>query len=382
MENTDVPFFSVRGIPEGKEASPIDLTDKVLDFEFVDEESKADKLVIKIDNEDLSEFDNPIWRKGVILEATWGYRQKVAPTRRCVIRKISGGRTLSIEAHSLAILMHTQKKARVWKGMTLTEIAKQIAADYTEIRLAEDYARQENISVPAEYDHRAERRVQAAETDAAFLARIARKHGLVFYVDNHGVHFKMRDLKQAPVKTLTWRGGSGEFMDFNVDNDISGKAGSVTKKGFDPLTKKTITHQADNANTPRDGLASTVEVVDKRTGKTHLASRASEDHVEHTNETTPSGVKSHAAAKFRENQHVTVRMTCTAIGDPALLGKRVVELQGLGKRLSGRYYISQASHKIGRGYTVSFKCKTDGTGGYHDLNIKSDATKNTAAGTR
>lgn len=400
MENTDVPYFSVRAIPEGKSARPIDLTGKILEFEFVDEEAKADKLVLRIENEDLSEFDNPIWRKGVILEATWGYRHRVGPSRRCVIRKIGGGRVLNVEAHALSSLMHTDKKARVWKNMTLSEIATRIAADYTEIREAEEVARQENkeralvpagvaaedwynlgnISVPAEYDQRIERRVQAAETDAAFLARLARKHGLVFYVDNQGVHFKMRNLKQPPVKTLTWRGGNGDFLDFNVENDISGKAGSVTKKGFDPLNKKALTHQANNASTKRDGLANVVEIVDKRTGATHLASRASEDHVEHTNEVTPSGVKSHASGKFRENQHTAVKMTCTVIGDPMLLGKRVVELQGLGKRLSGRYYVSQATHKIGSGYRVTLKCKTDGTGGYHEMNIKSEATKSGAVG--
>lgn len=385
MANTDVPYFSVRAFPEGVKGSPVDLTEKILEFEFEDEESKADRLTLKISNEDLSEFDNPIWRKGVILEATWGYVGNVAPTRRCVIRKIGGARQLTVEAHALSMLMHTQKKSRVFKNMTMEEIAKKIALDYSDVISNDRLSSQQSgdaatINVPAEYDQRLERRVQAAETDASFLARLAKKHGLVFYVDNQGIHFKQRNMRQVPVKVITWYGGDGddaEFVDFGVDNDITAKPGAVTKKGFDPLGKKTITHRADNSSTSRDGLAPVIEVVDARTGSTHLATRASEEHEEHTNEVTPNGVKSHAAGKFRENQHVTVHLTCEIVGDPSVLAKRIVELKGLGKRLSGRYYVQAATHTIGTGYKVKFKCKTDGTGGYSSLNVKSDANKNT-----
>lgn len=376
MSNTDVPFFSVRAVPEGSKAATLDLSDKILEFEFDDHEAKADRLKLTITNEDLSEFDNPIWRKGTILEVTWGYPDRVAPTRRCVIRKIGGARRMTVEAHALSMLMHTQKKTRVWKSMTLAEIARKIEADYQDIFVGEKDA--SRIDVPDDELLRIERRVQAAETDATFLARIARKHGLVFYVDGAGVHFKQRNLKQAPVKTLVWYGGNNEeseFQDFDLHNDITARPGSVTKKGFDPLNKKAIAHRADNESTPRAGLAPVIEIVDGRTGQTHLAKRASEDHTEHTNEVTSSAAKSHAAGKFRETQHVTVHMTVKAIGDPALLAKRVVELQGLGKRLSGRYYIHSATHKIGTGYTVELKCKTDGHGGYGSGNVKSKATQ-------
>lgn len=120
-----------------------------------------------------------------------------------------------------------------------------------------------------------------------------------------------------------------------------------------------------------------IEIVDGRTGQTHQAKRASEDHVEYSNETTQTGVKSHAAGKFRGAQHSTVHLSVKAIGDPDLLAKRVVTLQGLGKRLSGRYYIQSAVHKISGGYTVDLKCKADGHGGYGSTsNAASKATQN------
>ena len=400
MGVTDVPYFSVRAAPEGSKAATIDLTDKIITFEFDDEESKADRLTLTITNEDLSEFDNPIWRKGTILEATWGYPGKVAPTRRCVIRKISGARQMKIEAHGLAMLMHVTKKTRVWKNMTVGEIANKIAGDYATIfdtesisagrggivsdNLSGGASDSDNISVTDDELLRLERRVQAAETDATFLMRTAKKHGLVFYVDNQGVHFKQRNMHQAPVKTLTWYAGDGDMMDFSVDNDITARPGAVTKKGFDPLSKKALSSRADNDSTKRDGLAPVIEVVDQRTGSKTLATRASEEHTEHTNEVTAGAVKSHAAGKFRETQHVTIHMTIHAVGDPDLLAKRVVNLQGLGKRLSGKYYVKKAVHKIGSGYTTELTVKTDGHGGYAKNNAKSSATPNKqdGAGTR
>jgi hypothetical protein len=166
-------------------------------------------------------------------------------------------------------------------------------------------------------------------------------------------------------------------MECAIENDITARPGSVTKKGFDPLSKKAISHRADNDTTKRDGLATVVEIVDGRTGETHLAKRASEDHTEHTNEITAGAAKSHATGKFRETQHVTVHMSLHVVGDPDLLAKRVVDIKGLGKRLSGKYYCKTAVHKIAGGYTVTMKVKTDGHGGYHSNNAKSKASPNT-----
>ncbi len=88
----DRPIFRVIAFPEGKDAIPLNLTDRILSFSFEDHETKADKLSLTVNNWDLSQFDDPTWRKGTILEATWGYVGDMTPARRCVVQKISGGR--------------------------------------------------------------------------------------------------------------------------------------------------------------------------------------------------------------------------------------------------------------------------------------------------
>lgn len=376
-DNIDRPLFIVKAFPEGKGAVPLDISSRVLSFEFVDEESKADKLSLKMDNLDCSVFDDPVFRKGTVLEVTWGYPNRLAPARRAIIQRIKGGREVTIEAHGMAMIMHKVKRSRVFENMTLAEIATQIAAEYgAEFNVPSGTA-PGNISIDAALDKRMGHRVQAAQTDATFLNSLARRYGLVFYVDSAGVHFKPRNMTQTPIKSYTWYGGKGDWIDFDVDNNIAAKPGAVTKKGFDPVSKKTITHRADNDSTKRAGLAPVIEIVDPRTGERKLQSRAAEEHVEHSSEETPQGLRARAEGKFRETQHETIKLSFTVIGDPDMLAKRIAEFNGIGKRMSGRYYVKQATHTIDSGgYVVKGKSKTDGHGGYGSNNVNSKAALN------
>lgn len=369
--NTDRPFYSIRAIPEGKAAKAIDLTERVLTFKFLDEERKADKLTLTLDNWDLSVFDDPTFKKGTILEFVWGYPGRVAPARRAVIQRIKGGRQVTIEAHGLAMLMHKVKKTRTFSGMTLEQIAAKILSEYTELAPLQ---RSGQIKVEGDSNTAHEHRVQAAETDATFLTRLARRHGLEFYIDSTGMHFKPRNFTQGYVKELVWFNGSGEFLDFDIDNNLAKRPGAVTKRALDPLSKKTIEHRADNDSSKRPGLAPVIEMVDPRTGKRTLQARVAEEHTEHTSETTASGVRSHADAKFRQTQHETIHMSIKLVGDPDVAAKRVLKVSGVGKRMSGLYYVTQAEHDItNAGYIVTAKAKTDGHGGYGQHNISSKA---------
>src|SRR5262249_34587573 len=64
----------------------------------------------------------------------------------------------------------------------------------------------------------------------------------------------------------------------------------------------------------------------------------------------------------RRTQQVTVELAANVIGDPSLMAKTIVEMQGIGQRLSGKYYIKEAKHKIdGSGYAIELKSLRDGT---------------------
>jgi len=284
--NTDRPFFTVKVIPEGKGAVSVDLSDSIVSFEFTDAEKKADLLKLKINNFDLAFFDDPILRKGNIIEFTFGYPGRTAPPRQCVIQSVKGGRTLAVQAHALSMLMHKVKRTRTWENYTLAEIAAKIAGEYGEQLGVPGGYDKDNIAIEAELDRKVPHRHQASQTDAEFLSRLAKRYGLEFYVDSRGLHFKRRNMKQRPVREITWYNGEGDFLDFDIENDITRKPGAVTLKGIDPLTKKTISHRADNDSTKRSGLAPVVEIIDPRTGLASLQARHAEEDTNHSTETS------------------------------------------------------------------------------------------------
>ena len=220
-------------------------------------------------------------------------------------------------------------------------------------------------------------RHQAAQTDAEFLNRLAKRYGLEFYVDSRGLHFKRRNMKQKPVKDFTWYNGDGDFMDFDVENDIVSRHGAVTMKGFDPLAKKAIAFRADNNSSKREGLAPTIEIIDPRDGSSHLQKIAAEEMLGHSTEGSAKAVQAHAEAKYRNGQHVTVKLSFKVVGDPDVQGKRTIGFRGLGKRISGLYYTRTVKHVIdASGYITSGLALTDGHGGYGQNNVASKASLN------
>lgn len=206
---------------------------------------------------------------------------------------------------------------------------------------------------------------QAAQTDAQFLKRLADQEGFEFYVDFDGFHFHKRRFKQRPVRVLQYflPPDVGDIVDFDVENDVTAKPGAVNVKGRDPLTKKSIDAKADNASSKRDTLAPFIE-VDGVTGvKTAKMRIVAAEETRTTTETDPKAAKAEADAIFRRTQQTAVQLTLKLVGDPYLVAKTVVEVRGLGKRLSGKYYIASLKHTIsGSGYSISAKTKTDGTG--------------------
>ena len=60
-------------------------------------------------------------------------------------------------------------------------------------------------------------------------------------------------------------------------------------------------------------------------------------------------------AGYRQAQHLTVELSATVIGDPGLLAKTVVEIQGISQRLSGKYYLREAKHKVDASFTIDLK---------------------------
>ena len=229
----DAPVFTVKVQPEGKAAERLDLSDKVLSFAFEDQEKKADKLTITVDNFDLANFDDPTWAKGNVLEVSWGYAGQTAPARQMVIKSVKGFQVLTVVAHAKSVLMDRQVRSRVFDNVTRAQVVRRVAGEHG--YSGADLDVEDTNTVHAHIS-------QARMTDAQFLRKLALRQGFEFYVDATGLHWHARRLGQKPKRTLIWYTdpGQGDVLSIDVENDVTAKPGEVVVKGRDPLAKKAI----------------------------------------------------------------------------------------------------------------------------------------------
>lgn len=361
------PAFFVRLKPQ--EGGSEDLSLKVRSFNFTDSEKKADKLVLAVDNDDLSNFDDPTWAKGNVLEFVWGYAGRLSLPREAVIEKVTGFRTLKVEAHAKSVLLDREVKNQIFENVSRSNVAGAIAADHGFTGSRQDIEETEEIFPSI---------TQARLTDARFLKRLADREGFEFYVDFDGFHFHQRRIGQKPIRVYRYSidPDATEITNINITNDVTAKPGAVRLKGRDPVAKKDIDQRGSDSETERDAAAPVIEIVSPETGETFLKNLGTED-IRPTPQTSDKSVKREADARFRKTQQTTVKLTMSAVGDQDQLAKTVIEIRNISKRLSGLYYVKEAAHTISNGYSMTLTCIRDGHSEFRGLNRAVDSAKKT-----
>jgi len=345
--------------PEGSPRARVDLSDRVLSLDYEDAENRADKLDLRVDNHDLSNFDDPIWRKGNFIEVSWGYPEAMSPTRRCQIRRVKGFRELTVEAHGLEVMLNTVARTKTFEHMTRSDIVRQIAGEMG--YRSDDVLHVEDTKVVFDHVH------QAGMTDAQLLRRLAQKEGFEWYIDFDGFHFHKRDFAQRSKRVLRWFDDpdGSEIIDINIDNDVTAKAGTVKVAARDPLGRRTIESTASHeTELLRAVLSHIVEAPGTDSPKVPGFAAIAQEFLHPTTEVNEEAVQRDASAKFRKAQQVAVKMNLTMVGDPSMLAKSVITLEGVGKRLSQDYYIRTVKTKIDSGYTCVLGMVSDGSGGH------------------
>jgi len=354
------PVFFVRVKPEEGGDERVDLTGQVLTFSYEDNERAADKLSLTIDNSDLANFEDPVWKKGNMIEVSWGYPDAMAPIRSLQIVKVTGFLTLSVEAHGKEVLANKVVKNRIFENKTRSAVAEEIAAElgYS----GEDVVHIQDTEVVYETI------AQAGLTDAQFLRRLAHKESFEWYVDWDGFHFHERDVAQDAIKTYVYYNineRQGEIIDIEIENDVTAKPGKVKVKGRDPENRKDVDEEADNNSDNKRGvLAELVELIDPETGKSLGLSKVGQETTQASSEESDAAAKRQAAGRFRKVQQVAVKIKLTVEGDPSIVAKSVFKLENVGKRLSQKYYIRKVVHTITTGYTMLIEGISDGSGGH------------------
>lgn len=368
----EAPTLFVNIVPKGAEAERLSVSDRVVSIEYTDSEKKADKAVLKVDNFTLAQFDEPLFIEGGIMELSWGYQGNLAPTREVVIKKVKGSAQLSIEGNSKSVLLHKERKCRTFENMSYVEIVVQIAEEHGFID-TKFIGITPSAKVKEVLNMKRDIVSQARMTDAEFLRHLANKLGFEFYVDFDGLHFNPRNIGQKPMRLFTYYTDPGQgdiIRPPEIEVDTTGKKGKVRSKGRDPMNKSDIDATADNdsESADREVNADTQTVISIEGGSTVISQEnvaTSDDQP--TSEDNQADAQATASGQYRRSQENSVTLKLETVGDPLVLAKSIIEVQGIGKTYSGNYYVSEAKHKISTsGYTMSLMCKrtgkTSGTG--------------------
>lgn len=366
MAERNAPVYFVAVRKAGERSESLDLSNKVLSLSFTDAERKADKLMLTVDNFDLSNFDDPIWAHGNIIEFSYGYSSDLAPVREAVIRKVTGGTTLTIEAHSKDVIMDRLKRRLSYDNVKRSDVVRQIAIrnGYVgESAIIEDTKEIFPLIT------------QSNLTDAQMLRKLANLEGYEFFVDFDGLHWHRRDVEQAPIRNIEYYyGPESEVIGFTVDNDITRRPGRVRVRSKNPLTKEKIVATADNETDGIRGVLQEVTavsaiVIDEVTGEIERIKKeisgvdpTAYDKEVPSNARTQEEAQTEATWRYRKATQRAVEMTLQIVGDPGILAKSVLSISGFSKRLSGKYYVREVINNLGGGspYLTTLKLITDG----------------------
>ena len=364
------------------QAFSADITGEITSFIFEDNEEELDVMELSVTNRNLQFVDDPLFQEGNEIVARFGYLGNLSPRKKAVIKDIdydfpeNGDPRIRLKAYDKGFQLAGKENQKVWQravpGILYSEIAEQIAAANG----------LKPFVVPTVGRHL--RVVQSNVSDARFLKDLAVKArardgdgvtGYAFFVQDDGLYFHPRRLKEEPATVLEYfTDQQGVLRSFRPSTQSQGAkgAGTQTKSvGVDPRRKAAVTHAADNETTPeRTSLGKRTYLVDGNTGEAAYKEQESgrivpsfERSEGFHEEPSQEPAQDLAEGTFAEAEFRQVEAVALTIGIPTLRAKQNVEIKGVGSKFSGVYYCHSVRHTIdGGGYHSELKLRKNALG--------------------
>jgi uncharacterized protein involved in type VI secretion and phage assembly len=186
--------------------------------------------------------------------------------------------------------------------------------------------------------------VQNNQSDLAFLNMLAREAGCELSIDGKTVHFRHMDGSADPTVTLTMETG---LLEFSPRISATALVSAVEVRGMDLSNAEELVGSAKASS------------LGKRVGMTRSDKLYGDDVRIITNRAVNQKAEADAFA-LAELERIfagAVTGSGSCFGDPKVRAGEVIELTGMGKRFSGVYQVTQASHVFSRskeGYRTRF----------------------------
>ncbi len=292
-----------------------------------------DMAELEFDNPDMTLSDQALFKPGQQLQISFGRAEEKNPEPvfdgEIVATNLElgtlGSVRLKLRAYDRAHRLHRGRNTQVFKNMSDSDIASQIAqregfqADVQSTSPVHDYVLQDN------------------QTDWEFLRQRAAIYGFEVQVAGKTVLFKPPPSKERESVSLAWK---QQLTSFSATMTTGDQVNEVVVRGWDPVKKEVVTGKATTPQgLPQVGESRTGGQVSKEAFKNTTSMVVvrqpvfSQAHAERVAQT----VLNELSGSF-----ITARGT--AMGDPKLeLGSKV-EIKSVGQQFTGKYQVTQITH--------------------------------------
>jgi len=376
-----VPTFAVK--LRGRQLED-DVVNDILQVSYRDNIKEIDSFEITINNwdadkRDFKYIDQDLFDPGKELELWMGYHgQDLKLMIKGQITSLrpsfpsAGQPTLAISGLNVIHKFRKQEETWAYTGKKDSEIAKEVG-DRLKITVNTDTDAEKKET---KYDYV----FQDNQYDIIFLMERARRVGYDLWVTEETVNGKTEsELNFGPsnnIKAVTYQlsfakyrlnaGQSKEeradqiaklfpLIDFKPELSTAQQVSEVTVKGWNPKTKKAISQTAKREEIKTKGVGA-------KGGQADIDKSFSERKEIITDKpvSTDAEAKKLALASLDSIAKEMVKGNGATIGLPDLRAGSVVEMDGMGKRFSGRYFLTATTHAIGDGgYTTNFECRRE-----------------------
>lgn len=246
-----------------------------------------------------------------------------------------GETTLLVRGYDKSHRLHRGRQTRTFVRQTDAHIASTVASE------AGLVAQVDNTSVQHEYV------LQNNQTNMEFLHSRAERIGFQVYVAGGKLYFKKGDSSRGSGPVLAF---GGELISFRPCWTAAHQADKVTVKGWDAKAKQAITSTINpNGALKQGGMT--------KTGGDEAKAAFGSAEASITDRPVFTAGEAQALATALSNdigrEFVDAEGRC--VGDPGVQAGYEVTIRGVGKRFSGKYFVTSATHVYNEeGYWTNF----------------------------
>jgi phage protein D len=320
-----------------------DMRNAVIDLTYDNNIDTADMFTLRLNNADLRLTDSPILNVGNDVEIYMGYRGKLKPMMLGEITAVSpsfpqsGAPTVTVTGYDLSHrLRHNTPDRPTFKWVIDSAVVAALAAANGLIPVIDP------VPLPPRES------IQQTSSDWALIRELAERNYCDAYVFWDKLYFQLPRLQTKRV-VLEW---GKNLCSFTPRLSTAGKFGIQIIRGYDyKLCQKVL------AVIPAIDLGGELDDIIERQGPEFIEQLVSLGQTVLRDQTVSNYVEAMALAKSVLKQMLDglYEGSGSCIGLPELRAGDLVKIQGLGKRFSGNYRLSQVTHTINQGgYQTQF----------------------------